>query len=308
MTRDIRRTLAQSNPRLKPLASDAVVTPFAFFAEKLVGLGPWNKALRESMADPNLNTHNPFETFLSHFGTPAVLPEGELEKIPVKGPLIMYGLHPTGPLEVMGMMSLALKRRPDVKVVALKELEYFGNLKDYFLGVDMLSPEPIRSQNNKKLRDAIKEHLKQGGAIIIFPGGHPSLRVDGKLWEPTFNPSTAKYGIEFNATMLPFMMSNRVSELYYKGPTWLRCSGMWRFSQCLRADGKLSFNLGDPIDVAKYKSETNATATDFTAVGKFNELLRSKVDLLAPDYHPGSFLPPSIERAQKRQKEPIGQK
>ncbi|HYI51749.1 MAG TPA: hypothetical protein VEX42_09265, partial [Microbacterium sp.] len=215
-------------------------------------------------------------------------------KLPATGPTLMYGLHPTGPLEVLGAMSLALTRRSDVKVVAVNEFKYLGNTRDYFLGVDFVSPEPERTENNRRLRQAVKAHLQSGGALIIFPSAKPARRVDGRLWEPPFNPSAAKYGLEFDATLVPFMMDTRLTDRFYRASRRLRFAVLWRYALHARRAGRLDFRLGDPLDMAEYKAATAATAGDLAAIGRLNDLMRGRVDLLAPDYHPGSVTPPTI--------------
>jgi hypothetical protein len=299
LSRELREAYVARHPAQRLLLHDALLVLPVLTAEKLMGLGPWNKALRASSADPDQDPANPFATILKHFGTPVHVSETDLAKLPATGPTILYGLHPTGPLEVLGAMSLALTRRSDVKVVAVNEFKYLGNTRDYFLGVDFVSPEPERTENNRRIREAIKRHLSSGGALIIFPSAKPARRVDGRLWEPPFNPSAAKYGREIGAAMVPFMMETRLTDRFYRASGRSRFAALWRYALHARKAGRLDFRVGELIDTAPFTAALGATAEDISAITRLNDLMRIRVDLLAPDYHPGSFTPPTIVREQE---------
>ncbi len=299
LSREMREAYVSRHPKRGIVLHDALWVPPVLTAAKVMGLGPWNKALRASIADPDRDPANPFATILQHFGTPVHVASADLAKLPPTGPTVLYGLHPTGPLEVLGAMALALKRRPDVRVVAVNELKYLGNTREYFLGVDFVSPEPERSENNRRLRAAIKAHLDAGGAVVTFPSARPARRVDGRLWEPPFNPSAAKYAMQAGATIVPFMMDTRLTDRFYRASGRSRFAALWRYALHARKAGRLDFRVGGPIDTVQYTIETGGSPNDFSSIGRLNDLMRSRVDLMAPDYHPGSFVPPAILRERE---------
>lgn len=299
LSRELREAYVARHPSRRIILHDALLVLPVLAAEKLMGLGPWNEALRASSADPDQDPANPFATILKHFGTPVHVSEADLAKLPATGPALLYGLHPTGPLEVLGAMSLALTRRSDVKVVAVNEFKYLGSTRDYFFGVDFVSPAPERAEKNRRVREAIKAHLHAGGALIIFPSAKPARRVDGRLWEPPFNPSAAKYGMESGATLVPFMMDTRLTDRFYRASGRSRFVALWRYALHARKGGRLDFRLGEPIDTTPFTAGTSATGDDFSAIARLTELMRTRVDLLAPDYHPGSYTPPTIVRERE---------
>ena len=299
LSREMREAYVLRHPARRIILHDALLVAPVLAAEKIMGLGPWNRALRAGMSDPDRDRDNPFATFLQHFGTPVSVTPADLAKLPATGPTVLYGLHPTGPLEVLGAMALALTRRSDVRVVAVNEFKYLGDTRDYFLGVDFVSPEPERSENNRRLRAAIKAHLAAGGAVVIFPSGKPARRVDGRLWEPPFNPSAAKYALEAGATIVPFMMDTRLSDRFYRASGRSRFAALWRYALHARRGGRLDFRVGEPIDTVRYRLESGASTDDSSTVARLNDLMRRRADALAPDYHPGSFTPPAILRERE---------
>lgn len=294
LSREMREAYVSRHPARSIILHDALLVPPVLLAEKIMGLGPWNEALRASMADPDRDPANPFANILQHFGTPVRVSPADLAKLPETGPTVLYGLHPTGPLEVLGAMAIALARRPDVRVVAVNEFKHLGNTREYFFGVDFVSPEPQRAENNRRLREAIKAHLDAGGAVVIFPSAKPARRVDGRLWEPAFNPSAAKYARRAGAVVVPFMMDTRLTDRFYRASGRTRFAALWRYALHARRVGRLDFRIGEPIDTVRDAEQTGASPDELSAVARLNDLMRRRIDRLAPDYHPGTFTPPTI--------------
>ena len=99
----------------------------------------------------------------------AVDSQNVLRNLPAEGPLLIVANHPLGGLEGIAITKLLLEMRPDTKVLTNNLLTRIPELKSTFIGVDVLSKNAAR-ENAKGIRTA-SQHLKGGGALLIFPAG-----------------------------------------------------------------------------------------------------------------------------------------
>ncbi|MFO1030969.1 MAG: GNAT family N-acyltransferase [Planctomycetota bacterium] len=93
------------------------------------------------------------------------LPDGDLERVPQQGPVLVAAEHPTGAMEGVVLLSLLLRRRPDVKVLGNRWLARLPALADLVIPVDVFG-----EANPSALRAAVR-HLRAGGLLLGFPAG-----------------------------------------------------------------------------------------------------------------------------------------
>jgi putative hemolysin len=123
---------------------------------------------------PDGEAGNEGEVFLDHVlgdldASIQVIHEERLQDIPAVGPFIAFANHPFGGLEGMQVARLLLKSRPDLKVLTNEILTLIPEFKDLFIGVDVLSTNS--TQKNIAGMKKVTAHLRQGGALFIFPAG-----------------------------------------------------------------------------------------------------------------------------------------
>ncbi|HTS22267.1 MAG TPA: hypothetical protein VMN79_10715 [Casimicrobiaceae bacterium] len=105
------------------------------------------------------------------------------------GSLVFYANHPYGFADALLALSLALARRPDTKVLANGALAGFDFHAAHTIWVDIASGAGRMSTNRRGLREAV-QHLRGGGALLIFPSqlcSHltlPACRVTDPPWSP----------------------------------------------------------------------------------------------------------------------------
>jgi putative hemolysin len=138
-----------------------------------------------------------------------------LENVPKEGPLLIVANHPLGGLEGVAITKLLLELRPDIKVLTNNLLRRIPELQSTFIGVDVLSKNAAR-ENLKGIREA-SQHLKGGGALLLFPAGkvasvnmqsrsvedHPWNRLAGNLLKRS------------NASCLPIHVDGYNSRFFY---------------------------------------------------------------------------------------------
>ena len=138
-----------------------------------------------------------------------------LTDIPRSGPVIMIANHPLGGLEGVAMSQQLRGIRPDLKVLTNELLAHIPEFEDLFIGVDVLSANAAE-KNMRGMRQVMK-HLKQGGALLIYPAGMVSA-INTKNWRIEDRPWTnviGKLSKQFKAAVVPFYVHGYNSRLFY---------------------------------------------------------------------------------------------
>ena len=97
----------------------------------------------------------------------------DIERIPIKGPLLAVANHPFGVLDGAALAVLLSRVRPDVKILANSLLECIPKLHEHCIFMDPFHSKSPVDRNGKALKQAM-EWLRQGGALAVSPGGETS--------------------------------------------------------------------------------------------------------------------------------------
>jgi putative hemolysin len=189
-----------------PLRSTAVreflTTTFLQMAEKLLAVDRLRRLHRSVAGTEGLV---PFlDASLQSLDLSWSVPEGDRDKIPGAGPLVVVANHPYGAAEGMVLARLLLSVRPDVKVLANCLLSQVGELRDLFLFVDPFDRDDSVSRNVKPLREAVR-WVRQGGVLAVFPAGevaHLNLR-ERAVVDPPWSPTVGRLVRMTRAPVLP---------------------------------------------------------------------------------------------------------
>ncbi len=139
-----------------------------------------------------------------------------LSAVPKTGPVIFVSNHPYGVLDGITLTWLALKARPDTKVLANDVLCQSPEAAKHLLPV-AFAPVPQSLATNVKTRMAAQEWLKQGHAIGIFPGGGVSTTekpFQKQAIDLPWAPFTAKLVRCSGATVVPVFFTGQNSRLF----------------------------------------------------------------------------------------------
>lgn len=100
------------------------------------------------------------------------VPDKDLEQVPKEGGLVFVANHPYGAIDGLALVHVLGRVRPDLKVMANFLLQQLEPLRDRFIGVNPF--EQLGSLSSfQGMRQAL-EHVKQGGALGVFPAGEVS--------------------------------------------------------------------------------------------------------------------------------------
>jgi putative hemolysin len=152
---------------------------------------------------------------LFHLGLDALnvtysVSEADLQKIPVKGPLVVVANHPFGALEGVILGAVLLKVRPDLKILGNYLLKHIIGIRDTIISVDPFDTKHSAASNLKGLKEAIR-WVKGGGLLATFPAGEVScLKLrQGRVIDPAWSSHIGGIIRRTKATALPVYFPGR---------------------------------------------------------------------------------------------------
>lgn len=137
------------------------------------------------------------------------------QKIPATGPIVIASNHPFGGIEGVILARAIGAIRPDLKVLANQGLKVFSELEDYFIFTNPLSERDPK--NATSLKTSLK-HVKQGGALLLFPAGRVSYyrkdlqRISDHQWNRLVVSITTKT----DANFMPIHVEGYNSNTFYR--------------------------------------------------------------------------------------------
>ena len=199
-----------------------------------------------------------------------------LENIPREGPLLVVANHPLGGLEGVAIARLLAELRPDLRVLTNQLLRRIPELAEIFIGVDVLSKDAAK--NNIGGIKQVHSHLKQGGAILVFPAGVVSRYQvrEGVIADRPWDRLVGQLVRRHQCSCLPIHVSGRNSKMFYlAGLLHPRLGTAMLPRQLTNKSGyQLPLTIGAPIphmELASFESPRAVT-----------EYLRISTEALAP--------------------------
>jgi putative hemolysin len=138
-----------------------------------------------------------------------------LDELPRSGPVLIVANHPLGGLEGVAIAKVISDIRPDLKVLTNELLRRIPELADIFIGVDVLSSDA--AAGNVSSIKQVHKHLKNDGAVLIFPAGMVSAYEHGhrRIQDRSWNRLAGQLLKRYQATCLPVHVGGANSRLFY---------------------------------------------------------------------------------------------
>ncbi len=260
------------NPFQLPLRNRTL----AACVESVLGLRRLAKGYQERPADASSAQFLQFA--LDALGVELRLSNGEaLKNIPKTGPVLIVANHPLGGLEGIAIAHLLLAVRPDLKVLTNQILTRVPELKELFIGVDVLSGNAARKNATGILQ--VNRHLSNGGAVLLFPAGLVSAievkrrKIEDRPW----NRIAGQLAKKHNASCLPIYVNGRNSKLFYAlGLIHPRLRTIMLARELANKQGRpLELRIGDLISPKELQPLPDSQSV--------THYLRANTDLLAID-------------------------
>jgi putative hemolysin len=197
---DIDKILQEKSPKLKFWIPKFIVTWFKNFIHQ----DEMNRVLREGNS---LNGVEFAQYVIDVMGSKITFVG--LENIPKTGGCIVASNHPLGGLDGMALMVGVSKVRDDFKFLANDILMHIAPLKDHFIPVNKLS------KNSKNHLSLISNEYKSNKAILVFPAGLCSRKINGKITDLPWQKSVISKSIEHQLPIVPTFIEGENSKMFY---------------------------------------------------------------------------------------------
>jgi len=188
---------------------------------------------------------------VSTFGT-------DPEQIPGQGPLVVVANHPFGLIDGATICWLLSQRRKDFKVILWDVFDKKNNGDCYFLPLDLAEDCKQARRQNLQIRKTAINHLRDDGAILIFPSGSAERvpHLFGKPYELPWLPFTEKLILASKASVLPVFVHGHNSPIFHIASTiseTLR-RAMFYYEIKRRISTELELSLGDLVEYNEIES------------------------------------------------------
>ncbi len=163
-----------------------------------------------------------------HMGIRIDTPLEEIARIPATGPLVVVSNHPHGLVDGMILAEMVCRVRPDFKILTRSLLTGIPEVEQFMIPVPFPHEENAR-ELGLQMRNHTMDHLRAGGAIILFPAGKVAMSETffGRAIEAEWNVFTHKMIQKSGATILPvhflgqnsraFLIANKLSDTLRQG-------------------------------------------------------------------------------------------
>ncbi|MGD9508174.1 MAG: lysophospholipid acyltransferase family protein [Geminicoccaceae bacterium] len=138
-----------------------------------------------------------------------------LAAAPRTGPLVVVANHPFGVVDGLILCHLVSLVRRDFKVVAMSTLCRVPEVRDYVLPINFAETAEAAAVSARSRREA-RTLLKQGGCLIIFPGGavSTSRRPFGPAVDNEWHPFAGRLILAARAAVLPVHFAGQNSRMF----------------------------------------------------------------------------------------------
>ena len=215
----------------------------------------------------NLHPSHFWSDALDRLGISINLQREQYAHIPETGRVVAISNHPYGVIDGLVLCALISEVRDDYKIITHRVLRQAPAVMDKILPIDFDETEAAMA-NNLQVRSDAMAHLKNDGAIIIFPAGAISLapHLFGNAYDLEWKTFAAKLAGQKNTTTVPFYFDGRNSVLFQvarRVSQTLGYSLMFR-EICKLMGTSVNITMRNPIDSDTLKSFSNRTlATDY---------------------------------------------
>ena len=176
--------------------------------ERVLGL-PQVWRMLDEMRVRTAEGQHPYEAFVDASG---IRLDGQAvtDAIPKEGGVVVIANHPYGGADALALSALAVRGRPDMKVLANAELLGIDPVAPFMIPLYILGEERTDRRNVASLRAAL-DHLEAGGLLVVFPAGAVShwQRESARVEDPPWPGHTARLVVKSGAPVLPVRFFGR---------------------------------------------------------------------------------------------------
>jgi len=142
------------------------------------------------------------------------------EFIPETGRVTFASNHPLGGLDGMALIKAIGEVRPDVNFFVNDILKNINNYGDVFVAVNKLGATSARSLRT------MEDVFRTGGAVLIFPAGLVSRKINGQVRDLDWRRSFITQSIDHKRLIVPVFIEGMNSRFFYNFAMWRKRLGI----------------------------------------------------------------------------------
>ncbi len=202
---------------------------------------------------PHLKGFDFVDQVLDYFDVSYSIRENERERIPTQGRVVIISNHPIGSLDGLALLKLVRSVRHDARIVANELLMNLKPIQPCLLAVDNMTGNTGRDSVV-----AIRKHLNEDGAVIIFPAGVVSRFGAKGIRDGKWNSGFLRFASSTQAPILPIYITARNSIFFYLLSLIARpISTVWLVPEMFKHRHQcLPIRIGNIIPYASYAKNT----------------------------------------------------
>jgi putative hemolysin len=213
-----------------------------------------------------------FESVLHAMDAAGEIDEPPEFEFPRTGPLVIAANHPYGILDPVILAHYAARHRPDVKVMTNSLLGAFEHLRPHIIQVNPFGGADAAKQNLAGMKEALR-HLRDGGALVIFPAGEVARYRPGRgIEDPAWSNHVGSLVRRTRAAVLPVYFPGRNSAIFHTAGLLhprLR-TGLLLREFCNKRGRRVPMRVGATISFARLKKfEDDASLTKYLRIHTF---------------------------------------
>ncbi|WP_140936682.1 1-acyl-sn-glycerol-3-phosphate acyltransferase [Sphingobacterium lumbrici] len=158
------------------------------------------------------------DALINELGVEVVL-EGE-NNIPTDESVIFAANHPLGGLDGIAFMHAIGRYRRDVNFLVNDILLNIRNLEPLFIGVNKVGGQ------NKNAISAIDEAYAADQALLVFPAGLVSRKIDGEIVDLAWKKSFISKAKKYKKNIVPVFIEGKNSNFFYNFSRWRQKLGV----------------------------------------------------------------------------------
>lgn len=199
---------------------------------------------------PHLEGFDFVEQGLQFFDFSYTVRDNERERIPNKGRVVIIANHPIGSLDGLALLKLVREIRPDVKVITNELLATLKPLQPVMTPVNNMG-----GSTSRKDLEAIRVHVENDGALIVFPAGEVSRFGAKGVRDCEWRSGFLRIASSCKAPVLPIFVDGRNSAFFYALSFLARpISTLWLVREMFKqAKNCVDIRIGEPVSYDSYQ-------------------------------------------------------
>lgn len=206
---DVEKIIASKNPRLLKWMPGFVLR----YIKRILHENEVNAFMKQH---GDLRDLHFVRKVLEEFNT-TVVTRG-LDNIPEHGGFILASNHPLGGFDGMALMHAVGQRRKDIRFLVNDILFSFGTMDHLFV--------PVNKHGTQTQLSKIEDAYRSEHAVLIFPAGLVSRKVEGKIQDLEWKKSFISKAIQYHKPVVPCYIDGKNSSFFYNLSLWRRRFGI----------------------------------------------------------------------------------